>query len=76
MKGDEELSQDLSQTVMKDNILNFSRQNSKLCVAEADFERLLKNKDEMKELYRLLCDGGSVVTLLKIEVNIHSSSCE
>ncbi len=51
MKGDEEESAQASHSVMKDNILNFSRQNSKLCVAEADFERLFKSKDDMTELY-------------------------
>ncbi len=51
MKGDEEESAQASHSVMKDNILNFSRQNSKLCVAEADFEQLFKSKDDMTELY-------------------------
>ncbi len=37
--------------VTKDNILTFSRQNTKLCAAEADFERLLRNKEETKELF-------------------------
>jgi hypothetical protein len=36
---------------MKDNILTFSRQNTKLCAAEADFERLLRSKEETKELF-------------------------
>ena len=53
MQGDEEESAQASHSVMKDNILNFSRQNSKLCVAEADFERLFKSKDDMTELYLL-----------------------
>ncbi len=37
--------------VMKDNILTFSRQNTKLIAAEADFERLLRSKEETKELF-------------------------
>ncbi len=36
---------------MKDNILTFSRQNTKLSAAEADFERLLRSKEETKELF-------------------------
>jgi hypothetical protein len=68
MQGDADVSEESSEVIKKDNILKFSRQNSQLCVAEAEFERLIKSKDDVKQLYRMLCDGGSSVTLLKIEV--------
>jgi hypothetical protein len=68
MQGEADTPEESSEVIMKDNILNFSRQNSKLRVAEEDFERLIKSKDDVKQLYRMLSDGGGSVTLLKIEV--------
>jgi hypothetical protein len=68
LQGEEDTAEQSAQIIVKDNILAFSRQNSKLCAAEADFERLLKNKDETSDLFKLLCEGGSGASLLKIEV--------
>ena len=68
VQGDESSAEQTAETIVKDNILAFSRQNSKLLAAEADFERLLKNKDETCQLFKLLCDGASGLSLLKIEV--------
>jgi hypothetical protein len=68
VQGDESAAEQSAETIVKDNILAFSRQNSKLAAAEADFERLLKNKDETNQLFKLLCEGAGGLSLLKIEV--------
>ena len=59
---------DSSQEIIKDNLLVFSRHNTKLRAAEADFERLLRSKEDTKQLFSSLSDGGREASLLKIEV--------
>jgi hypothetical protein len=68
MEGEEDAAELAKQELVRDSILKFSRQNTKLRAAEADFERLLKSSEDLKELFKSLSEGGAGTTLMKIEV--------
>ena len=67
MEGEDDAGEPTKQELVCDQILNFSRQNTKLCAAEADFKRLLRSSEDLKELFKSLSEGGGT-TLMKIEV--------